>query len=64
MISFECDYNNGAHPQVLQRLVETNNEQTLTYGFDKYSESAKEKIRQACDSEYLNKNQNRPIGFC
>ena len=22
------------------------------------------KIRQACDSEYLNKNQNRPIGFC
>ena len=22
------------------------------------------KIRQACDSEYLNKNQTRPIGFC
>ena len=23
-----------------------------------------EKIRQACESEYLNKNQTRPIGFC
>ena len=23
-----------------------------------------DKIRQACDSEYLNKNQTRPIGFC
>lgn len=22
------------------------------------------KIRQACDSEYLNKKQTRPIGFC
>ena len=22
------------------------------------------KIRQACDSEYLNKNQHRPLGFC
>jgi len=48
MISFECDYNNGAHPRVMQRLVDTNAEQTLTYGFDHYSERAKEKIRQAC----------------
>lgn len=51
MISFECDYNNGAHPDVLKHLLETNDEQTQTYGFDKYSESAKRKIRQACDSE-------------
>jgi len=48
MISLECDYNNGAHPDVLRYLCETNNEQTLTYGFDCYSERAKEKIRQAC----------------
>ena len=48
MISFECDYNNGAHPKVLQHLLETNDEQTLTYGFDKYSEQAREKIRAAC----------------
>ena len=26
MVSFENDYNNGAHPKVLQRLVETNEE--------------------------------------
>ena len=50
MISFECDYNNGAHPKVLQHLMETNNEPTLTYGFDVYSEHAREKIRQACDT--------------
>lgn len=48
MLSFECDYNNGAHPQVLQHLIETNNETSLTYGFDRWSESAREKIREAC----------------
>lgn len=49
MISFESDYNNGAHPAVLQHLLQTNDEQTLTYGFDIYTERAKEKIRKACD---------------
>jgi threonine aldolase len=48
MISFECDYNNGAHPKVLQRLIETNNEQSLCYGDDKWSMQAKEKIKAAC----------------
>jgi threonine aldolase len=50
MISFECDYNNGAHPQVLKHLVETNQEPTLTYGFDCYSERAKEKIKALCET--------------
>ena len=50
MISFECDYNNGAHPKVLQRLVETNDEKTLCYGFDKYCDAAKEKIKKICDA--------------
>ena len=49
MISFESDYNNGAHPKVLQRLIETNDEQTLCYGFDKYCDSAKQKIMAACE---------------
>ena len=44
MISFESDYTNGAHPVILQKLIETNDEMLATYGFDKYSESAKEKI--------------------
>ena len=38
----------GAHPQILKRLVETNLEKTPGYGLDGYSESAKEKIRAAC----------------
>src|SRR5574344_1198827 len=51
MISFECDYNNGAHPTVLKRLLETNDKQSLTYGYDEWSDSAKAKIREACDCE-------------
>ena len=51
MISFECDYNNGAHPDVLLHLVETNSEQTLTYGFDRFSDSARKKIAKACGVE-------------
>ncbi|MBQ3133646.1 MAG: aminotransferase class I/II-fold pyridoxal phosphate-dependent enzyme [Clostridia bacterium] len=49
MISFESDYNNGAHPRVLQHLVETNAEKTVSYGGDVYSKRAADKIRAACD---------------
>ena len=48
MISFESDYNNGVHPDVLRHLVETNDEQTLTYGFDRFSDSARKKIAAEC----------------
>ena len=47
MTSFECDYNNGMLPEIMQRLAETNNEKCSGYGFDPYTISAKEKIRQA-----------------
>ena len=50
MISFECDYNNGAHPKVIQHLLETNDMQSLTYGFDEWSDRAKESIRKACET--------------
>lgn len=50
MISFESDYNNGAHPKVLEQLMETNGKQSLTYGFDEWSDSAKAKIREACEA--------------
>ena len=50
MISFECDYNNGAHSEVLRHLIETNDGQTLTYGFDEYSQRATSKIREACSA--------------
>ena len=47
-LSFSCDYMEGAHPQILQRLVETNLEKTPGYGSDCYCEAAKAKIREAC----------------
>ena len=48
MISFESDYNNGAHEAVLRALVDSNGEQSASYGADHFSESAREKIRKAC----------------
>ncbi|MBO4743531.1 MAG: low specificity L-threonine aldolase [Bacteroidales bacterium] len=47
MISFTCDYNEGAHPLILQRLQETNMLQEPGYGEDSFCQSAKEKIRKA-----------------
>ena len=48
MLSFECDYAEGAHEAVLQHLLETNLEQLPGYGQDRYCDAAKEKIRSAC----------------
>ncbi len=47
--SFESDYNNGCLPEILRRLSETNDEKASGYGFDPYTERAKERIRKACD---------------
>ncbi|MBQ8466371.1 MAG: amino acid lyase [Prevotella sp.] len=47
MISFTCDYTEGAHPEILRRLTETNMQQVSGYGEDPFCQSAKEKIRQA-----------------
>ena len=52
-ILFQCDYNEGAHPKVLERLVQTNMEQTPGYSEDKYCEMAREKIRKACGDDSL-----------
>lgn len=48
MLSFENDYNRGAHPGILRRFVETNMDMEVGYGNDSFCESAKAKIRQAC----------------
>ena len=40
MYSFESDYSEGAHPQILDALNKTNSEQTLGYGYDKYTQQA------------------------
>ena len=46
MVSFACDYSEGAHPRVLDALVETNFSQQSGYGFDDFTRSAAEKIRE------------------
>lgn len=51
MFSFESDYTEGAHPAILDALVRTNMEQLSGYGNDKYCDSAKEKIKKACECE-------------
>lgn len=48
MLSFESDYTEGAHEQILQRLIETNMEKMSGYGKDRYCDRAKEKIRTLC----------------
>ena len=58
MVSFECDYIAGAHPEILKKLAETNMEALPGYGMDHYTASAKEKIKAACgcpdaDVEFL-----------
>ena len=50
-VSFESDYTTGAHPLIMKRLTETNLEPLSGYGADPYCESAKEKIKKACDCE-------------
>lgn len=52
-ILFQCDYNEGAHPKVLERLVQTNMEQTPGYSEDKYCAEARKKIRKVCGDDSL-----------
>lgn len=50
MIYFDSDYMEGAHPEVMRRLLETNLEHTVGYGNDPYTQQAKEAIREACQA--------------
>lgn len=51
MIRFECDYAEGAHPEILKRLAETNDEQTPGYGMDEHCERARSLIRGLCGTD-------------
>jgi len=44
--SFKNDYAEGAHPQILEALVNSNLNQQNGYGLDDYSSTAKEMIKQ------------------
>lgn len=51
MIRFECDYLEGAHPKILQALMETNSMQTPGYGVDAYCEEARALIKNKCQNK-------------
>ena len=48
MISFTCDYTEGAHPAILGALLRTNMDQQPGYGEDCYTAAARARIREAC----------------
>lgn len=48
MIRFNCDYLEGAHPKILEKMMETNFVQTPGYGEDEYCERAREIIKEKC----------------
>lgn len=49
-LNFACDYNQGAHPAILRRMAENNFVCSGVYGDDAFSDSAREKIREACQA--------------
>lgn len=51
MLFFECDYTEGACPEIMNRLMETNYMQTPGYGEDIICDSARAKIKKACNAE-------------
>ena len=50
MIRFYCDYAEGAHPAILERLSQTNFEQTEGYGEDRFCMEAQARIRELCQA--------------
>ena len=48
MIRFECDYTTGAHPKILEALVNTNTEPCPGYGVDIHCERARAMLRELC----------------
>ena len=48
MLSFQSDYIMGAHPEILKALEKTNFYAEAGYGDDRFTASAKEKIKAAC----------------
>ena len=50
MIRFDCDYATGAHPKVLQALVDTNLEESPVYGKDDHCRHAAEMLKELCQA--------------
>jgi len=56
-IMLQCDYTEGAHPNIIKKLIETNLLQTVGYGEDEICEEAKKFIKKHL------KNENVDIHF-
>ena len=52
MIFFECDYAEGAHPKILEKMIATNMEQTLGYSEDEYCNQARTLIKNMCNAPH------------
>lgn len=53
MVRFEMDYALGAYEPILERLMETNYEQTSGYGIDPHCENAEKLIKTKCNNENI-----------
>ena len=51
MLNLASDYVEGAHPKILEKLMQTNLEQLSGYGSDVYCQSARERIRRAVKND-------------
>lgn len=51
MYNFKNDYSEGAHPKVLDKLIETNLIQQLGYGEDEYALQARDLLRKKLDKQ-------------
>lgn len=51
MIRFECDYGEGATQKILNRLFETNLDQTIGYGEDEHCAHARKLIKALCAND-------------
>ncbi len=51
MILFTSDYTEGAHPDIIKKLTDTNFEQTPAYGVDIYCEKARDLIKEKCGNK-------------
>ena len=54
MIRFNCDYSEGAHPNIIEALARTNFEQTPGYGEDCHCENAAKLIKELCGRDDIN----------
>ena len=50
MIDLSCDYNIGCAPELLAALTAANDDANATYGFDRFSDTARAKIRAAVEN--------------